>query len=200
MAPRTCDVADCDRPRHGHGLCQHHYDKQRVTRCLQPGCTEPTARGRRGTCTTHSGATGDCSVDGCARAAHCRHLCITHYHRFLDHGTVELPARVSAFDAPLADRFHQFVKVLGDDDCWPWRGSINPNGYGQLNGLTPDRRKTTFRAHRVAYEVYVGAIPDGLTIDHLCFHRWCCNPAHLEPVTQAENNRRASERRARAAA
>ncbi|WP_375791707.1 HNH endonuclease signature motif containing protein [Actinoplanes campanulatus] len=45
-------------------------------------------------------------------------------------------------------------------------------------------------AHRYSYESLIGPIPDGLTIDHLCRNRPCINPDHLEPVTQAENNRR----------
>ena len=43
------------------------------------------------------------------------------------------------------------------------------------------------RLHRAIYEKFVGPIPDGLTIDHLCRNRLCVNPAHLEPVTLAAN-------------
>ncbi len=42
-------------------------------------------------------------------------------------------------------------------------------------------------AHRVSYELFVDAIPDGLTLDHLCRVRHCVNPSHLEPVTMREN-------------
>lgn len=45
-------------------------------------------------------------------------------------------------------------------------------------------------AHRVAYETWVGPIPDGLTIDHLCRNRLCIEPTHLEPVTNRENIQR----------
>jgi hypothetical protein len=45
-------------------------------------------------------------------------------------------------------------------------------------------------AHRVVYEALVGPVPEGLELDHLCKESRCVNPAHLEPVTHAENVRR----------
>src|SRR5690606_7471316 len=52
-------------------------------------------------------------------------------------------------------------------------------------------RKTLRYVHRVTYEAFVGPIPEGLEVDHLCRNRACCNPEHLEPVTRSENRRRA---------
>lgn len=68
------------------------------------------------------------------------------------------------------------------DGCWYWTGAINSRGYGQW-GVDGVSRST----HRVAWELLVGPIPDGMTIDHLCQIKRCCNPAHLEVVTRAEN-------------
>lgn len=59
-------------------------------------------------------------------------------------------------------------------DSW-----LNDNGYFRLPGHQ--------YAHRGAYEAAKGLIPEGLVIDHLCRVRWCCNPEHLEAVTNKEN-------------
>jgi hypothetical protein len=66
--------------------------------------------------------------------------------------------------------------------CWEWSGSVSPYGYGIL----VIRRRPT-RAHRVAYELKYGRIPQGLVIDHLCRNTKCVNPAHLEAVTNTVN-------------
>jgi HNH endonuclease len=70
--------------------------------------------------------------------------------------------------------------------CWLWTSALSDDGYGRfwLDGGPQ-------QAHRAAYELLVGAIPDGLTIDHLCRVRHCVNPDHMEPVTIGENVRRA---------
>lgn len=68
------------------------------------------------------------------------------------------------------------------DGCWQWMGWTMKNGYGQA---TMGARKQL--AHRAFYETFVGPIPSGLTLDHLCRHRYCTNPKHLEPVTNREN-------------
>ena len=66
----------------------------------------------------------------------------------------------------------------GADECWPWISYRSENGYGQHNLGTPN----TKLAHRIAYYLVKGQIPEGLTIDHLCFNKRCCNPTHMEPV------------------
>lgn len=73
-------------------------------------------------------------------------------------------------------------KVDKTGECWTWLGAMNHNGYGRH--MFRGRR---IMAHRAAYILTVGEIPDGLQLDHLCRVRNCVNPAHLEPVTQHEN-------------
>lgn len=100
----------------------------------------------------------------------------------------------------LIDRFWAKTRVATDcpchlctstDDqaakCIVWTASDNGHGYGSFWTGT---RVT--KAHRFAYELRTGPIPDGLQIDHLCRVRRCVNPAHLELVTSAENTRRAT--------
>lgn len=81
------------------------------------------------------------------------------------------------------------VTVDAETGCWVFRGATT-NGYGVI-GLGA-RQDGVRQCHRVTYEHRHGAIPDGLHIDHLCRNRLCCNPDHLEAVTQAENNLRAA--------
>jgi hypothetical protein len=89
-------------------------------------------------------------------------------------------------DPRLPDRFWKKCTPKHDTGCWIWNAAALPSGYGRINmdGLVQS-------AHRVSYTALVGPIPDGMHIDHLvCQTPACCNPAHLEPVTPAENTRR----------
>lgn len=81
-------------------------------------------------------------------------------------------------------------KFLVGDDCWEWIGAKEWDGYGIVGVRLADDRMVTQRAHRVLYELFVGPIPAGKHLDHLCRNRSCVRPSHLEPVTVAENNRR----------
>lgn len=67
--------------------------------------------------------------------------------------------------------------------CWLWQGRLSTQGYGRFSGQNPK----TLMAHCWAYVHFVGPIPDGRELDHLCRNRSCVNPAHLEPVSHREN-------------
>ncbi len=73
--------------------------------------------------------------------------------------------------------------------CWEWTGSMDGHGYGQMWSGKRNKNGHPCPAHasRVAYELFKGAIPDGLCLDHLCRNRGCVNPDHLEAVTMKIN-------------
>ena len=73
-------------------------------------------------------------------------------------------------------------KVNKTDSCWNWTACKNKDNYGQfwLEGKP-------YKVHRIVYEMYYGKIPSGLVLDHLCRNKRCCNPEHLEAVTNKEN-------------
>lgn len=77
-------------------------------------------------------------------------------------------------------------RVLLRPGCWLWDGATGATGYGQMSGRI-DGKPRTIQAHRVAYEIMVGPVPDGLELDHLCRNRECVNPAHLEAVPHLLN-------------
>jgi hypothetical protein len=81
-----------------------------------------------------------------------------------------------------APRFWAKVDRRSPAECWQWQANASPNGYGRFY-----RDGRQHGAHRVAYELNVGPIPEGLTIDHLCKNTRCVNPNHLEAVPAAVN-------------
>jgi hypothetical protein len=77
--------------------------------------------------------------------------------------------------------------VIGDE-CWEWPGSPVGNGYGSIR----DAAGRNQQAHRVAYEIFVGPIPAGMEVDHLCRRRRCVRFDHLEAVPHRVNSARAA--------
>lgn len=86
---------------------------------------------------------------------------------------------------PLDRRILRLTDRSGE--CWLWTGRLDACGYGRITVA-----KQAAKAHRVSYETFVGPIPDGLQIDHLCRVRNCVRPDHLEPVTAKVNMERAA--------
>lgn len=131
-----------------------------------------------------------CTVPGCVRPAKVRGHCGSHYWRLSRKGSVladqplgSLP-RVWVQDVEL--RFWRKVRCAQDVNvCWEWTAAHDDKGYGTFWSGTG-----LMKAHRWAYKHWVGPVADHLHLDHLCRNTSCVNPAHLEPVTMAENLRR----------
>jgi hypothetical protein len=125
-------------------------------------------------------------------------LCENHYWRMRNRDTLGGPHLLRVNGHP-ERRFWAKVNPEGPPSkfrpdlgpCWLWTGHGDGKGYGQIrvDGVL-------VMAHRYAFELLVGPIGSGLTIDHLCMVRLCVRPGHLEPVTGEENTRRAIAARA----
>lgn len=130
-----------------------------------------------------------CSIEGCDKTTVGRGWCRTHYNRWHRYGD---PLRTPP---SWSERFMAQMEPQPDGCIW-FTGCIDKHGYGVTR---KDNRQ--WRAHRAAYELLVGPIPDGLILDHTChngtdclgglecMHRRCVNPNHLRVTTNAENLR-----------
>lgn len=205
-----CTVDGCDRVMYAKGWCGLHYDRMRRTGSLELRkrptdclvCGKPVKS--VGLCGYHYGKalreresyTRTCSVEGCDRTYFSNGFCQSHYGRWRYNGDPG-PAYVASATPPgltVAERWWRMVDTAGPiaknhpelGVCWLWTGR-RARGYG----LFSIKRGNGVSAHRFAYELLVGPIPEGLVLDHFaCDNRQCCNPAHVRPVTRAENTAR----------
>lgn len=125
-----------------------------------------------------------CSVGDCYRRAKAHGMCDTHLWRLKRGKPMDAPIRPNSHSS-LEERL--WGRVTKTSTCWLWTGNVTRQGYGRVQ---PGDGRPTMGVHRLAYELLVGPIPEGLVLDHLCRVPRCVNPSHLEPVTNAENLRR----------
>lgn len=205
MAKGICSVEDCERDIKARRLCGMHYQRLKKTGttserqvepkyCSVEGCNGPHVA--RGWCSGHykrwnSGYALDerpigvwlkseCSVDGCLRDVQANGLCHAHYYRAYRGRALGGP-----IPEPMSVDQRFWSKVDKTESCWVWTASIyQDNGYGQFSDA--EGRKCV--AHRWSYEDQVGAVPDGLWLDHICWNRRCVNPTHLRVVTTKQNS------------
>lgn len=135
-----------------------------------------------------------CSIENCG-SIHAGHgFCQKHLYRWRKYGDPNVVRRIRGDTEAL---FWSFAnRSAGESACWPWGGKINGLGYGLIS-----QNNSWVRAHRFAYKLMVAPLVNDTDLDHTCHrpagcsggsacpHRRCVNPAHLSPVTNAENHR-----------
>lgn len=174
----ACSAASCEKPAGKEGLCHSHLQKKWTEQGPPPGAKT-------------------CGVDECMKPVTTRGWCYVHYYRWKRYGD---PLTVKQIQGDTEKRLLSRIDQRGPDECWPWTGAKSQTGYG-LAGAG-GRRGGGAAAHRMVYETFVGPIPDGKDIDHLCHvaekckggitcpHRACCNPKHLAPEESVANTMR----------
>lgn len=133
-----------------------------------------------------------CVIDGCERPRHGKTWCKFHYRRWHEHGDPYRAVKRGRVPIPPIDRLlARVVFTPGplETDCWVPTYSHKQHdrdGYARVKvGERPHIKAVV--AHRLTFEHFVGPVPDGLELDHLCRVRACCNPTHVEPVTHQIN-------------
>ena len=138
-----------------------------------------------------------CSFPGCDGPYEAKGLCNKHYLRLRRKGNPADPGKKGPYFKPVEPRLWSRINKQGPvpparpslGPCWQWlgarTGAQTGSGYGEIN--VQGRHHLV---HRLVYQMLVGSIPNGLTLDHLCRNTSCCNPSHLEVVSQRENTLR----------
>jgi len=111
----------------------------------------------------------------------------------------EQPRQTNAVRLSDLKRFIAAIKVNSETQCWMWTAGKSRQGYGKF--AVGGRRVNggqDWWAHRWAYAVFVGPIPEGMTVHHECGNTSCCNPQHLRIVTREGNVAESNGRRGRA--
>ena len=125
-----------------------------------------------------------CKVAGCSFPNLAKGYCSGHYQRVKNGQPLDKPMRGRLTDEEF---FNYKCPIRQPGECWLWTSPVDPKGYGRW-------RRGSKGAHRASYTMFVGPIPDGMTVDHTCFNPTCVNPEHLRLLTHSQNS--ANSRRA----
>lgn len=117
-----------------------------------------------------------CNLEQCNDKHYGQGYCSKHYWRWKRYGSPDTVRIARTYEETLALR----TKQVGD--CLIWTGSVDERGYGKLG-----RGGKALRAHRYVWEKEVGAIPEGMQLDHLCHNTSCVNIKHLRIATDQQN-------------
>lgn len=162
---------------HGDGYCRlHQYRWLRWGNPLLGKPVTPLAEVKEA-----------CSIDDCDRALYCKGLCSKHYARLRQHGDPLKVIHSSEIRHPsrppervLSDFKERLLRT--PTGCLEWLAARDVNGYGRVSW-----KGRTQLAHRVAYQLFVGAIPAERNVCHRCDNPPCCEPSHLFLGSQTDN-------------
>lgn len=171
-----CQFEGCDKKSRGAGYCTGHYQQ------YNKGGIESLKPLRE---RLKIDRTAKCSIDGCNNLVEKKHLCGMHYQRRKKHGDPLVVKKAPSRLQPTIDKLLRRLTPVKPEDCWEWQGRTNAKGYGCLTINEMNEQL----AHRVAYRLWVGDIPEGLGVLHKCDNRKCCNPNHFFLGTNTDNTR-----------
>jgi len=178
---KICAVEGCENKVRARGYCNKHYYqliRSGKLEKIRPQHNVPII----------------CTVEGCKNNAVSIGLCKKHYKRWYDTGSphkedLQRPLKTKGMaELSLKERLEKFSKRNEKTGCIEWTGSCDCDGYGQTS------KDRNYRTHRLAYEIYVGPIPEGKLVCHHCDNPSCINTDHLYLGTHKDNVRDKMER------
>lgn len=165
----VCSIKGCLKPVFCRELCSTHY-----VRWQRYG--DPLYR------KTQKAGTKKCKHFGCNRLNEVGEYCTKHYQRYKIHGTTDDSVLKNCKSVHPKKRIWLCSKADSKTGCWIWQKGKDKDGYGQFSF-----KNRMYKAHRVAYRLFVGPIPRGMQVLHTCDDTSCVNPKHLFLGTNIDN-------------